>query len=308
VTAIQISLLGTDRTRWDVAGPNAGRQGAIIAAEQVDGIYDAPITVESEESADDIGGSPAHTDYGIRDLMIGFHLFDDDYAGLPGQLESDFRKAFASEIDLWDPEFKHARLVCKTDLSGVRMLTVQMSEAPEIDLGDDRIDEEYFNVKYLLRAYNPMWESKQKVTHFEASTTAASGFIEVSNPTDRVMRQTWKLTRATWTLPDPSWSGRPKKRIPGGLYPTRTLPLPPILTTDGGVTITRDRKKLHAQTALGGGSTSYMARMNGKFLMHDIPPYTPKTLLPISYTAAPSGGARAELVQPRMWSRPWGLE
>jgi hypothetical protein len=305
MSAIEISLLGCDRSRWDVAGINAGRQGAIIAADQVDTIYDAPITVEDEESADDIGGSHAHTDYGIRNLMIGFHLFDDEYAGLPGQLESDFRKAFASEVDWWDPTFKHARVVAKTGLSGVRMLTVQMSEAPEIDLGDDRIDEEYFNVKYLLRAYDPMWAGKEKMTFFEAGTTSASGTIEASNPTDRTMRQTWKLTRATWTLPDNSWTGRPKQRVPGGKHPTRTLTLPPILSTDGGVTITRDRKKLHATAATG---ANFLARMEGQWLQYDIPPYTPKTLLPISYTGAPSGGARAELWQPRKWSRPWGLE
>lgn len=307
MTAIEISLLGCDRTRWDVAGPLAGRQGAIVAAEQVDGVYDAPIVTEDEETAGGVGGSHASTEYGIRDLMIGFHLFDDEYGRGPGQLESDFRKAFAAEVDRWDPTFKHARLVVKTALSGVRMLTVQMHEAPEIDLGDDRIDEEYFNVKYLLRAYQPMWESKEKTSVFETSSTSASGTIEFSNPTDRPMRYTLKLTRGTWTLPDPTWEGRPKQRAPGGELPTKTVALPPILDTDGGLTITLDRSKVHATTALGGGGTGFLARMNGQWLRHEIPPYTPKTLLPISVTDAPAGGARAELVQPRMWSRPWGM-
>ncbi|SDT94198.1 hypothetical protein SAMN04488548_13117 [Gordonia westfalica] len=48
--------------------------------------------------------------------------------------------------------------------------------------------------------------------------------------------------------------------------------------------------------------------MNGQWIIHDIPPYTPPTLLPISYTNAPAGGARAELHQPRLWTRPVGLE
>ncbi|NDK91032.1 hypothetical protein GYA93_15780 [Gordonia desulfuricans] len=308
MTAIEISLLGVDGTRWDVAGPLAGRQGAIIAAEQVDGIYDAPITVESDEDADDIGGSWVHTDYGIRDLVIGFHLFDDEYGGAPGQLESDFRKAFASETDWWDTTFKHARLVVKTALSGVRMLTVQMSEAPEVNLGDDRIDEEYFNVKYLLRAYQPMWEGQDWVSPFTTSGTSGSGTVEVWNPTDRPMRQTWTLTRGIWTLPDNSWTGKPKHRIPGGKHPDRTLPLPEILSTDGGLTLTRDRKRLHASTALGGGSTNFLARMQGKWLQYDIPPYTQRQEVPISVTGAPATGARAELIQPRRWSRPWGLE
>ncbi|MGW8936188.1 hypothetical protein [Gordonia terrae] len=302
---VTISLLGCDRTRWDVAGPLAGRQGAIIAEEQVDGIYDAPIKQEWSEDADQAGGTWEHTTWGIREILLGFHLFEDDYPGPDGRLESNFRNAFAMHRDQWDPNFRHARLVCRTELSGVRMLTVQMYEAPETDLGMDPLDEQYFNVKYKLRAANPMWMGKEHVEPFERSGTSGSGTILVSNPTDQPMRITWKLTRGTWTIPDPSWVGPPNARVPGGAFGDRTIPLPTITSADGGVTITRERKGLHATTANG---TNFVGRMAGNWVKHEIPPWTQPTELPISYTGAPSGGARAELIQPRPWSRPWGLE
>lgn len=306
MSRIDISLLGCDRTRWDIAGINGGRQGAIITDDQIDGIYDAPISQEWSESADDIGGTWEHTAYGIREMLLGFHIFADDFPMLPaGRLESNFRMAFAMHRDQWDASFQHARLVAKTDLSGVRMLTVQMYEIPEVELGDDPLADEYFGIVYKLRAGNPMWMGKTVTKAFETGGTSASGEIEVSNPTDQPMRITWKLTRGTWTIPDPSWEGRPNERTPGGAQGDRTIPLPPILDTDGGVTISRDRKGLHAKTATG---ANFLGRMNGNWVQHEIPPYTPKTMLPIAVTGAPSGGARAELVQPRAWSRPWGLE
>lgn len=305
---IEFSLLGTDGSRWDIAGPAAGRQGAIIAAEQVDGIYDAPISQEWSESADEIGGTHEHTSFGIREMMLGFHLFDDEYPGPAGRLESNFRMAFSMQRDPWDRNFRHTRLVCKTpELSGVRMLTAQMYEAPEIDLGDDRIDEEYFNVKYLLRAGNPMWMAKKDVTEFFTTGSSATGTITVSNPTDQPLPLTWILEGegAEFDIPDPSWVGKPGEREPGGDQADRSIPLPKILATDGGgVTITRDRKKLHAVAKSG---ANYLVRMNGNWVQHEIPPYTPETELPISVTGAVDG-AMAQLVQRRAWSRPWGLE
>ncbi|QDH92461.1 minor tail protein [Gordonia phage Dmitri] len=305
---VEFALLGTDRSRWDIAGPLGGRQGAIIAAEQVEGIYDAPIKQEWSETVDGVGGTHEHTTFGVREFALGFHLFEDEYPGPAGRLESNFRMAFSMERDKWDSTFQHTRLVAKTPfLSGVRMLTCQMYDAPEIDLGDDRIDEEYFNVKYLLRGANPMWMGKRKVTEFWTTGSSATGTISVSNPTDRPMMLTWILegAGAEFVIPDPSWAGRPGERAPGGAHADRVIELPEILSSDGGgVTITRERNQLHAKTKSG---ANYVSRMMGNWVRHEIPPYTPLTELPISVSGAVDG-AMAQLVQPRAWSRPWGLE
>lgn len=310
---VQISLIGTDSTRWDVAGWSGSRppQGVELNPAQIDGIYDAPIETEWDESADGIGATqvgPAR--FKPRDMVLGFHAFEDEYidefgAGPLGRCESNFRKAFPTQRDPWDPDFQLAQLWATTELSGLRKLYFQAHEAPDIPLNRDPMVDEYYSLKYLLRSGMPLWDSGEEMEYFQSGASSASGTITVSNPTDVAMRQTWRLTRATWMLPDPSWSGPPGARVPGGSHPARTLPLPPILDTDGGVVITRDRSKLHATTFTG---ANFMVRMQGKWLQFDIPPYTPETDLPISYTAAPVGGARAELYQPRLWSRPWGLE
>lgn len=305
---VRATLIGTDSTRWDVAGFEGSTppQGVEIDPAQIDGIYDAPFETEWDESADGIGAVQiGGARYKARDIVLGFHIFDDEYSSsAPGEAESAFRKAFPTQRDPWDDDFTLAQLWIESSLSGTRKLYVQAHEAPEVPLNRDPLRDEYFNVKYLLRAGQPLWDSGEVMKFFQSSSTSASGTIEVANPTDMPMRQTWRLTRATWTLPDPSWSGAAGKRVPGGAFPSRTLPLPPILDTDGGVVITRDRAKLHATTFTG---ANFLVRMQGKWLQFDIPPYTPKTLLPISYTDAPAGGARAELYQPRLWSRPWGL-
>jgi hypothetical protein len=55
-------------------------------------------------------------------------------------------------------------------------------------------------------------------------------------------------------------------------------------------------------------NTNLLGQLAGKFFNYAIPPYTPQAGLPVSYTGAPAGGAMVQLVQPRRWSRPWGLE
>ena len=308
---IRMTLIGTDGSRWeDVAGYTGSQppQGVEINRDQLDGLVDAPIETEWDESAGGIGAVQVGiTRYKPRDVVLGFHVFEDEYGGIIGQAESNFRKAFPTQRDPWNPDYQPAQLWVTTDLSGRRKLFFQAHQAPEIPLaGRDPLAAEYFSVKYLLRAGMPLWDSGEKMKVFESSATADSGFIEVSNPTDVPMRHTYRLTRATWTLPDTSWSGPPGKRVPGGDFANRTLPLPPILDTDGGVVLTRDTTNhLHAMTFTG---ANFLVRMQGRWMRFDIPPYTPKTLLPISYTGAPAGGARAELYQPRLWSRPWGLE
>lgn len=54
-------------------------------------------------------------------------------------------------------------------------------------------------------------------------------------------------------------------------------------------------------------SSQMWALMNGVSFLYPVPPYTPATSVPVSVTGAPSG-ASVLVVQPRNWSRPWGLQ
>lgn len=304
---VNVIILGCDGSVWPVAGRFGGAEGVVISEGGIDGILDAPVTVIDDSTPLQVGGTLRGVDYEVRDIVLHFYAFEDDAKRLraAGDLESRLRRAFCYEPDKWDPDFKPARIKIVTRLSQARTLEVWLSDAPEVDLTVDPLDDEMFIVAFKLRAYQPMWRSKPDMRSFEVAGTSGSGEIEVWNPTDRPLMQRWELTRGIWTLPDPTWSGKPNKRVPGGAMPTRVQKLPEITTADGGVTIQMDRSKRHARSATG---TNYEARMEGNWLRHVIPPYTPKQALPISVTGAPAGGARAELHMDRLWSRAWGME
>ena len=94
-------------------------------------------------------------------------------------------------------------------------------------------------------------------------------------------------------------------RAPGGEHAARTVTVD-VKADMGGVRISLDPAQrmvadLAGTNVLGRGVTG------NQFFVHEIPPYTPVTELPIAVSGAPAGGARAELHQPRLWSRPWGL-
>ncbi|ATW60789.1 minor tail protein [Gordonia phage Asapag] len=301
---LKISMIGTSGMHWPV-NYEGKFSGLTLSEGGVQGLLDSP--VETQWIEDTEGGAVyGGIRYLPRDMTLGFYL-DDEAGGESeiGRLESDFRMDFTAEPDEWDDDFQHTQVLVESEMSGERRLTVQMREAPELKTERDPYTQQFYDITYEMRAPMPLWDSGTHVEPFERSTTSGSGTILVWNPTDVPMRHTWVLTRAKWTLPDPSWRGKKGSRAPAGPYASRTLPLPIITSSDQGVRITRERRKLVAMTFTG---SNFQGRMGGKFLMHDIPPYTPPTLLPISYTDAPAGGARAELHQPRLWTRPVGLE
>ena len=65
-----------------------------------------------------------------------------------------------------------------------------------------------------------------------------------------------------------------------------------------------DMTELMARSA---NDTNILARFGGKFFKYPVPPYTQRQTLPV-YCEPPVGGAMIQLVQPRRWPRPWGLE
>lgn len=307
MAGINITLVGRSRLRWLVhAGLDrgAGREsGLTLTAGGVAGLMDAPIETDWTEDTSD-GSVFSGERFLPRDMDLGFAFSDELAKSRGGEIESQFRLEFGARQDRWDPGFTHTKVEVESELSGVRWLEVQLREQPDMKMELDPYSREVYEVAYGLRAGQPLWQSKKKVTEFEVSGASGSGFIEISNPSDTEMRHTWVLTQGDWVLPDPSWTSAPGKRVPGGEFPTRTVPVK-VLAADGGARITRERRKLHAQTFTG---ANLLGRMNGVWVKFDIPPHTPKTLLPISVANAPAGGARAELHQPRFWSRPVGME
>lgn len=288
-------------------GVGAGSEGVWSGQGQVKGIFHSPVQTSYKTGAFQEGSTLKSVKWLHRDLLMGFHITDTPDRAMEDN-ESDFLSIFEYEEDEWDDNPQPTTLHIDTFKSGERRLDVMMYEHPEVESDVDPIEQQYLNPILKLRAEQPHWYQPDHRTRFSGGQGSASGFIEVSNPTDRPMKIKWILTRAQWNIPDFSWKGPKYSRRPGGIYKDRIVPLQPITDIQGGAVISldtandlmvRDHNYTNALPTL---------LPNGQAFIHVVPPYTPKTMLPISYTGAPVGGAMATLVQPRRWTTPWGRE
>lgn len=299
-------------------GDGAGMEGVWNAKGQVKGIYDSPVKTTWKSSAFQDGSTQKAVKRLHRDMTLGFHTIRTPHRSAE-ENESDLRSIFSYEIDEWDDDPEPTVLHVDTDVSGERRLDILLHEEPEFEPEIDPIGQGHFNTIMKARAGQPDWYELDPETGMDYTTqwpmpddpaygdTSASGFIEVYNPTDRPLRHKWILTRATWVIPDVSWKGPKRKRRIGGVFANRMIPLNPITAVQGGIVISLDGKDLQVRDH---NYTNALPALlpNGQHFLHVIPPHTPRTMLPISYSGAPSGGAVAKLVQPRRWSRPWGQE
>lgn len=288
---------------FHVHGEDEGAEGVFLAEGQVQGIYDSPVKTVWKSGARQDGATQRAMKRLERDMKLGFHIRETADATYQ-ENESAFRAVFDYEPDEWDADPQPTLLECETEEWGVRRLEVLLHDTPIFESALDPIKRQYGNLILPLRSGQPDWFEDDVVTSFESSAASASGTITVSNPTDRLMAHEWALTRATWTLPDFSWVGRKNLRAPGGEHASRTITLPAITSAHGGARLSLDPQKLMLRDL---NNTNMLPLLGGKYFAYRIPPFTPPTQLPLSYTGAPTGGARAELRQPRRWTRPWGL-
>ena len=298
-----IRVVKGDKT-YHVHGENAGDEGVYLAKGQVHGLYEAPVVTTYKTGAFQRGSRHRHTKWGHRDLALGFHILgtaDGEYE----LNESEFRQCFEYEPDEWDTDPPPTIIEVETTLSGTRSLDVLMWEAPDHDPDLDPIGDQYGNYLFKLRAQQPNWYEDEVISTFTDTTSSASGTITVENPTDQRMLQKWILTRATWTLPDFQWAGPKGARVPAGPNAARTVSGIVVTEGNGGAVVDLDGMELMFRDA---NDTNILGQLAGRFFNYAIPSYCPSTELPVSYSGAPAGGAMVQLVQPILWSKPWGLE
>jgi hypothetical protein len=290
-------------TVFHVHGEQAGAEGVWLAAGQVEGIYDAPVKTTWKTGAFQEGSWQKYNKWLHRDLSLGFHIRDTftEYE----LNESLFRQIFDYQLDPWEETPTVTTIEVETNLSGVRKLDVLMYEAPVFTSDLDPLVQQYGNLIFKLRAGQPSWYQDNVVTSFSDTVAASSGGVTVENKTDHTSYHKWILTRATWTLPDYQWVGGREQREPGGAYGTRMISNIIVSDTNGGATVDLDRQNLMFRDA---NDTNILGQLAGQFFLFPIPPYTPPTILPVTYSAAPAGGAMAQLVVPQRWTRPWGME
>jgi hypothetical protein len=301
VTAVRIRR--GDRV-FHVHGENAGAEGVYLAEGQVQGLYDSPVKTTYKSGAFQVGSRFKGMKRDHRDMVLGFHVIDT--ATSYEFNESAFRQMFQYQLDPWDVDRTPTVIEVETELSGVRCIDVLMFEQPEFAAAIDPLKQQHGNLLMKLRAANPDWYEPDYTDTFSSDAPSAQGFITVENSTDQVAYQRFVLTQAVWTLPDCQWVGAPAARQPGGELAERAVDKVDIATVSGGAVVDWDRSQLAFRDA---NDTNLQARVGQRFLMFPIPPHTPPTPLPISYSGAPKdSGAMARLEVPRRWSRPWGME
>lgn len=286
-------------------GDQAGTEGVYNGMGLVKGIWDAPFQTTYKTGASQVGSTLKATKWLHRDMMLGFHIIDTRERSFEDN-ESDFRGVFLAEEDEWDDDPEPTTIHLDTEKSGERRLDLMMYDTPVFEPDIDSIKQQHGLLILKVRAAQPMWYQPSHETSFQDGATSASGFIEVSNPTNRPMKIKWILTRAQWNIPDFSWKGGKYRRAPGGVYADRVIKMKPITDVQGGAVISLDTSKDLMVRDHNYTNALPTLLPNGQHFLHVIPPHTPRQLLPISYTGAPAGGARAVLVQPRLWTRPWG--
>lgn len=305
-----ISIIGQNDERICVHGENRGQQGVYLSEGGVSHLYDSPEKQTWKQGARQQRAKQKNRKSLARDMDLQFTVRE-----TPGrtaeQNESQLVQAVGFELDRWDDAAKLAKVALSTDVSGTRYLEVVQYEDPDLDPKTDPIRQQLLKPVLKIRAGDPDWyeiDADSPYGHqFTQCTFTSDGWgeIEVANPTNRVMAIKWVCTVGTWLLPDPSWRGAPNHRRPGGPDAARMLPCPTITAVDGGLVVDRDPDELMARTP---NNTNLLARFGAKFLQYDIPPYTQKQMLPVYVEDVPTNGAAVHLVQPRRWSRPWGLE
>lgn len=294
-------------------GP-AGRQGIWNAQGGVKGLYDAPIKTTWKTGAFQDGSTQKAKKWLHRDLDMAFHaietitMLDEDTGTLTAaeENESNFRSLFGYDLDEYDDNPLPATMHVLTDMSGERKLDVLMHKEPTIEPDIDPVLQQYFNTILALRAGQPFWYEDDVVTFDESTATSGVLTVTVSNPTDQPMRHKWVLTRGTFQVPDFSWRGGRGNRHPAGTFQNRRIPV--TVTADNGGAVISLNKSRDLMIRDLNAANNLLPELGGRLFQHVIPPYTQEQTLTIPYLDAPVGGARVELHQPRLWSRPWGLE
>jgi hypothetical protein len=309
-----IKAYGANGNECTLHGPGAGAEGVWMAADQVEGFFDAPVRQTWDATAHQIGGTLQGMWYDVRDAMLGVHIEGRD--GLDaGEVEDWFRQLFVYRPDRWDHDAVLPRIEVTSDMSGTRSLDVQLYKAPDFNPGVDHIVTDYANPQFPLRAGQPFWYEPDVVTFFESTSTSASGTLPASNPTDLPMYPKWNVTRCQATLPDRSWIGPPGARTFGvdklsGLdHSARNILLPALTVDHGGATVDLEHlvgDKLMIRDASDQNMLGQMP-VPGSYFSYEYPSHLQSKSMPVSYTGAPAGGARIELRQPRRWSRPLGM-
>lgn len=263
---IKVIIEGVDGSVWHVSGQGRGAEGVIIAQEPGQ-LYDAPVTTMWQSTAKQVGGSYRGLRHDVRDIPILFDIAARSATEWEAR-DYAFRRAFDYE--------KKSKIVVTT-VSGTRELAVQLSASPEYQ-ESPLPGQVRRSAKILLhlRAGNPFWLETVETSEYVFDGTNYVGAVTVSNPTDVPMPLVWVVkSPASILLPDYSFKDDDlKDRL-------ITMPFQPLGTD------VRVEADLGVEQVVAANHPNYWSKMRGQFFMHQVPPFTDDTVLPIAVNPLP---------------------
>lgn len=271
-----ISMVGWDGSRHRYGGPSHGVQDSWIQG-GLGGLWvPAPRTPTRTSRAYQHGSTPKVTK--IEERILDFQL------RIEGRTRRDFEREFAQQMAAWS--FDHDNKLTTQTASGRRSIWLRLDRDPKI-VGRMSMQTTRIDVEMVVVACWPYMTSGTKVVKWEPGIGSHIGTFPISNPTDVPLWLKFEGTPATkWILPD-GLSGR-------------MVPIPPQ-TAGWRVQTRQDFQTLRAA---GAGFEVWKA-MRGVSFLHEIPPRTPRTELPVEVqgSAVP---AELRIHMPRYHEMAWG--
>ncbi|MEV6773906.1 phage tail protein [Nocardia sp. NPDC051030] len=291
-----VTITGVDGSTWTISGKGRGREGVDLGTSP-SGLYDAPVTTIWNATAFQNGSTYGGYSTNRREVVFGVNIFE-----MPGRswesVDSAWRKAWAYDAD---------SIITITTDYGSRSLLLRMSQQPDFKPNKDPHLNMWGQVTMTCTAGMPWWVEDPATSTWISSTdttggTIQSGNVTVSNPTDQPMYLQWVCSApGRWTLPDFSFGNNYHNRAVADAH--RMVQLP---KASAGQDLVVDTDPAQ-ETIVAADRSQMWALMGGVGFEYMVPAYTPATVLPVKVTGAPKG-ASVMAVQPRNWSRPWGLQ
>jgi len=327
-----VELEGVNGERFTLAGPNEGAEGVYLGT-GVTGLYDPPVKVIYEEPGNYPGARYLNHRILRRDIVFGVEILKDG----PGSKswisrDSAWRKAWAFDRD--------CKLWVTTQESGPRYLKCRLGESPDISLFTDPKLNTINRADMTVIAGDPFWYGNEAIhtvrtkkdTRFQPSALAGNLKWEAQpketlklsvgalNPTDQYIFPIWTVPAATEELKGYDlgilgtinfpWDKAPFTQfvLPDYSYEdpaqaNRRVRTPELIFGEDCVINTDPRE----DTYMAANDAPVWARTNGVRFRNAIPPYTGARELEITVSGCAPGQV-IELVLPRPWTRPWGLE
>ncbi|MDV7244475.1 MULTISPECIES: hypothetical protein [Rhodococcus] len=262
---------------YTLGGPTRGRARDVWIEDGLAGLWvPAPRTPTRTSRAYQHGSTPKVTK--IEERLLDFQV------RIEGRTRSDFEMAFADWMAVWSFDYDN-EVITKTG-SGPRSIRLRLDRDPKI-VGRMSMQTTRISIEMVVVACWPYLTSKTDVIKWEPGVGSHTGTVVVDNPTDVPLWMKFEGTPATkWILPD-------------GIS-DRTVPLKPQ-TTGWRVQTRQDFQTIRAA---GAGFEVWKA-MRGVNFMHEIPPRTPPTEIPVEVqgSAVP---AELRIHLPRYHEMPWG--